>query len=52
MQAQREASLLGDRATLAPIRSDAGHRAGDPHRKELQSEASFIRTKVHELLAQ
>lgn len=50
-QAQREAELLAPRAMLAPLRSDAGHRAGDPHRPELSAEAAFLRSKVHELLA-
>lgn len=50
MQAQREAAVLGERAILAPIRSDAGHRAGDPHRAELKEEYEFIRARVHELL--
>ena len=50
-EARREAAALGERCTLAPIRSRAGHRAGDPHRPELAEEAAFIRSQVHELIA-
>jgi len=51
-EAQHEAALLGERATLRPIVSAAGHRAGDPHRPELAAEAAFIRRHVHELLSE
>lgn len=50
VEATREAAALGDRVTLKPIVSAAGHRAGDPHRPELKAELEFIRTAVHELL--
>ena len=49
-EARREAAALGERAILAPIRSAAGHRAGDPHRPELADELAFIRARVHALL--
>jgi pimeloyl-ACP methyl ester carboxylesterase len=39
-----------ERVTLAPVESPAGHRAGDPHRKELKKEANFLRENVHKLL--
>lgn len=48
---EAEAALLGDRAVLKTIASDAGHRAGDPHRPELVAESDFIRASVAELLA-
>lgn len=48
--AREEAAMLGTRATLAPIRSAAGHRAGDPHRRGLEPEAGFIRARVREIL--
>ena len=51
-EARREAAALGGRATLAPIVSPAGHRAGDPHRPELQAEQAFVRDAVHKLLAE
>ena len=50
-EAQAEAAALGERVTLAPIVSPAGHRAGDPHRPELEQEAAFLRERVRELLA-
>ena len=50
-EAQREAEALGERGTLAPIRSAAGHRAGDPHRPELRAELDFVRARVLALLA-
>ena len=49
-EAETEAALLGERCTLAPIRSAAGHRAGDPHRAELAEELAFIQRHVHALL--
>ncbi|KAL1523357.1 hypothetical protein AB1Y20_018301 [Prymnesium parvum] len=49
-EAKVEAALLGDRCTLVPIRSAAGHRAGDPHRPELTDELAFIKQHVHKLL--
>ena len=39
------------RATLAPIVSDWGHRAGDPHRLGQELDAAFLREHVHSLLA-
>ena len=45
-----EAKALGDRAALAPIRSAAGHRAGDPHRPELADEREYIRSRLHKFL--
>lgn len=47
---QREAQVLRS-STLQPIRSNSGHRAGDPHRPELTAELHHIHTNVHELLA-
>ena len=50
-EAAREAEALGERCSLKPIRSAAGHRAGDPHRPELHAEYAFIRDAVRELLS-
>ena len=49
-EARREAAMLGGRCTLRPIVSEAGHRAGDPHRKELMEEAAFLKQQVREAL--
>jgi len=49
-EAEHEAALLSERCLLRPIRSAAGHRAGDPHRPELAEEAAFIERRVHELM--
>jgi len=49
--ARHEAKLLGRRAVLRPIESAVGHRAGDPWRRGLEGEDSFIREQVHALLA-
>lgn len=49
-EARREAEALGDRCTLRPIVSPAGHRAGDPCRPELKAEHEFIRAAVHKFL--
>ena len=39
------------RAMLAPIVSDWGHRAGDPHRPGQEADAEYLRQHVHDLLA-
>ena len=49
-EAREEAEALGGRATLKPIRSTAGHRAGDPFRPELGQERDFIQAAVLEFL--
>ena len=41
-EAEREAAALGERCSLVPIRSSAGHRAGDPSREELAAERAFL----------
>jgi hypothetical protein len=51
-EARREAGALGDRCTLKPIASPAGHRAGDPYRHGLKAEHDFICAAVHEHLLQ
>ena len=48
--AARELTLIPN-ATLAPIKSSWGHRAGDPSRPGQEAEAAFIRKHVHQLLA-
>ena len=49
-EAEREAALLGERCQLTPIRSAAGHRAGDPSRPELAAERAFLTRTVRDFL--
>ena len=51
-EARREAEALGERCTLKPIVSPAGHRAGDPCNHGLEAEHDFLRAAVHEHLLQ
>ena len=51
-EARREAEALGERCTLKPIVSPAGHRAGDPCSHGLEAEHDFLRAAVHEHLLQ
>jgi homoserine O-acetyltransferase len=50
-EAEAAAITPRPRATLMPIRSPAGHRAGDPHRPELKAELDHIKAAVHALMA-
>ena len=51
-EARREAEALGERCTLKPIVSPAGHRAGDPCNHGLEAEHDFLRAAVQEHLLQ
>ena len=51
-EAKREAAVLGDQCSLVPIRSPAGHRAGDPSRPELTKEREFLTRAVRAFMEQ
>lgn len=50
-EARREAEWIGARATLRALRSDLGHRAGDPHREGMEAELEALREATHAFLA-